>query len=349
MPHYHFSDARVTRRRRLHGGRVPRLRRARRTSSSRSASTGRSRRRREALPQVRLLRRATERRGRARPRSSGRTSTASATRRPPSSTSAAARTSPRTLTAWLAAKVEAPRSFAKGLKMPSYGFGAEDSQAVVTALLSLGAQPVPEAYRVLPAQPAGADPRGPRRRARGPLPLPLLSPDRRPGRRHLDRAAHVRGKQGPAQTGWSITSCSRTASGRSSTERMPIFHMPREEAVAARRRDRDALRRPAVPEDPFQGRPASDADPVEGERLYTTLGCRACHILGSNGGYYGPPLTDSGGTAEAGLDLHVAQGAAALARRRPLSRLRPDRPGRAATDRVPRDACTSRPRRRRGA
>ncbi len=27
--------------------------------------------------------------------------------------------------------------------------------------------------------------------------------------------------------------------------------------------------------------------------IYTTLGCRACHIIGTNGGYYGPPLSDT--------------------------------------------------------
>jgi hypothetical protein len=51
---------------------------------------------------------------------------------------------------------------------------------------------------------------------------------------------------------------------------------------------------PAIPADPFAGHPASDADPVEGQRLYVGLGCRGCHILGSSGGYYGPPLTEAG-------------------------------------------------------
>jgi hypothetical protein len=50
---------------------------------------------------------------------------------------------------------------------------------------------------------------------------------------------------------------------------------------------------PSIPEDPFAGRPAADADAAEGQRLYVTLGCRGCHILGTSGGYYGPPLTDT--------------------------------------------------------
>ena len=50
---------------------------------------------------------------------------------------------------------------------------------------------------------------------------------------------------------------------------------------------------PSVPDDPFAGRPPSDRDAAEGERLYTTLGCRACHIIGASGGYLGPPLSDT--------------------------------------------------------
>jgi mono/diheme cytochrome c family protein len=205
----------------------------------------------------------------------------------------------RTLTAWLTAKVEAPRSFAKGLRMPSYGLGAEDSQAVVTALLSLGAQPVPEAYRVLPAS--------------QPAPIPA-------GRigelvdRYRCLSCHQIGDRGAdistapltfegskVQRDWLIDYLGLSYSIRPIlTERMPIFHMPREEAVQLADAIETLFIDPRVPEDPFQGRPASDADTIEGERLYTTLGCRGCHILGSKGGYYGPPLTDSGGRLKPG-------------------------------------------------
>jgi mono/diheme cytochrome c family protein len=199
---------------------------------------------------------------------------------------------PRTLTAWLAAKVESPRSFAKGLKMPSYGLSPEDTQAVVTALLGLGAQPVPEAYRVLPAsQPA-------------PIPAGRVG-------QLIDRyrclSCHQIGDRGgdistaaltfegsKVQRDWLIDYMMLSFSIRPIlTERMPIFRIPRDEAVELADAISTLFVDPRVPEDPFQGRPASDADPAEGERLYVTLGCRACHIVGSKGGYYGPPLTDS--------------------------------------------------------
>ena len=60
---------------------------------------------------------------------------------------------------------------------------------------------------------------------------------------------------------------------------MPVLRVSREEATQLA----DALESfyldPRIPEDPFAGRPGSDADVAEGQRLYGTLGCRACHIL----------------------------------------------------------------------
>lgn len=65
-----------------------------------------------------------------------------------------------TLPAWLQAKLEDPRSLGTGLKMPSCGFPPEDTRAVVTALLSYGAEPVPDRYQHLPAQRASLVPGG---------------------------------------------------------------------------------------------------------------------------------------------------------------------------------------------
>ena len=50
---------------------------------------------------------------------------------------------PRTLTAWLGAKVTSPRSFANGLKMPTFTFDKGQQRAIVAALLSMPAAPVP--------------------------------------------------------------------------------------------------------------------------------------------------------------------------------------------------------------
>jgi mono/diheme cytochrome c family protein len=199
---------------------------------------------------------------------------------------------PRTLAAWLAAKVESPRTFAKGLKMPSYGLGPENAQALVTALLAFGAQPVPEAYRVAPAGHAAPIPGG------------------RIGQlieRYRCLSCHEIGDRGgdistapltfegsKVQRDWLVDYLVRPHAIRPIlTERMPDFRMPQDEAVELGEAIETLFVDPRVPDDPFRGRPASDSDTAEGARLYVTLGCRSCHIIGSSGGYYGPPLTDS--------------------------------------------------------
>ena len=205
----------------------------------------------------------------------------------------------RTLPAWLAAKIASPRSFARGLRMPSYEFNGDDTRAVVTTLLSLGAQPVPEAYRFTPPRAAALTPGGP---------VGAL----------LDRyrclSCHKIGEEGgdistapltfegsKVQRDWLVDYLVLSYSLRPILEeRMPVFRMPREEATRLADAFENFYVDPHISEDPFAGRPLADADAREGERLYGTLGCRACHIVGSSGGYYGPPLTEAGKKLKAG-------------------------------------------------
>jgi len=200
---------------------------------------------------------------------------------------------PRTLPAWLAAKLDAPRSFAQGLKMPSYEFGAEDAGAIVTALLSLGAQPVPEAYRFAPARPAAFLPAG---RVGALIDRYRCLSCHQIGDRGGDTSTAPLTYEGSkVRRDWLADYLVISYTLRPIlTDRMPVFRMPREEATLLADALEDFYVDPAIPDDPFAGRSSSDADPLEGQRLYTTLGCRACHILGSSGGYYGPPLTEAG-------------------------------------------------------
>ena len=200
---------------------------------------------------------------------------------------------PRTLPAWLAAKLGFPRSFAQGLRMPSFGFSPDDTRAVVTALLSLGAEPVPEAYRFATHRP------------------PAILPGGETGRlvdRYRCLSCHQIGNRGgdistapltfegsKVRRDWLVDYLVLSYSIRPILEeRMPILRMSREDAT----RLADAIEGfwvdAAISEDPFAGKPSADADPREGQRLYVELGCRACHLIGSaGGGYYGPPLTDT--------------------------------------------------------
>jgi mono/diheme cytochrome c family protein len=199
----------------------------------------------------------------------------------------------RTLPAWLAAKIDSPRSFAQGLRMPSYEFDAGDTRAVVTALLSLASQPVPEPYRFVAPRSVSLVPGGP---------VGALID------RYRCLSCHRIGEEGgdistapltfegsKVQREWLVDYLMLSYSLRPILEeRMPVLRMPREEAVQLADAFQSFYLDPRIPQEPFFGRPASDADTAEGQKLYANLGCRGCHIVGSAGGYYGPPLTDTG-------------------------------------------------------
>ena len=200
---------------------------------------------------------------------------------------------PRTLPAWLAAKLESPRSFAQGLKMPAYGFKPEESQAIVTALLSMGSQPVPEAYRFTPA----------------PRPVPV--PGGAVGAlfdKYRCLSCHQIGDKGG-----DISTAPLTSEGSKVKrewladylvlsytirpileDRMPVLHMSKEEAQVLASALETYYVDSGIPEDPYAGRPAASRDPAEGKHLFDALGCGACHITATSTGYYGPPLTEAG-------------------------------------------------------
>jgi len=199
---------------------------------------------------------------------------------------------PRNLSAWLNAKISAPRSFADGLKMPTFAFDAEQKRAIVTALLAIPTDPVPDAYRSVAVVQASMVPGGPignlvaRYRC--------LSCHRIGSRGGDISNAPLTQEGSKVNREWLVNYLTLPTSIRPIlSERMPIFQMPKDDAAKLA----DAIEMlyvdPIVPDDPWAGRPASDKDAAEGQRLYTTYGCRSCHIVGSNGGYYGPPLTDT--------------------------------------------------------
>ncbi len=199
---------------------------------------------------------------------------------------------PHTLDAWLAAKISAPRSFADGLKMPKFSFDPEQRRAIVTALLSMSSAPVPEPYRYIPPQQASVVPAGQvgeivdRYRC--------LSCHQFGSRGGDISTAPLTFEGSKVNRDWLVSYLMLPTSIRPLLpERMPIMKISKPEAEKLADAIETFYVDPSIPENPFAGRPAADADPKEGERLYTTLGCRSCHIIGSSGGYYGPPLTDT--------------------------------------------------------
>lgn len=214
---------------------------------------------------------------------------------------------PRTLPAWLAAKLSAPRSFAKGLKMPSFNFPPEDVRAVVTALLSIGAKAVPEKYRYVPSSTPSVIPGG----AVGHLVdrYRCLSCHRIGDRGGDVSTAPLTYEGSKVRKDWLVGYLLAPHAIRPILEdRMPNLSMSRADAELLAGAITTFYVDPAMPNDPFAGRPAADADPVEGKRLYTELGCRGCHIVGQSGGYYGPPLTDTASRLVPGWVYHWLKG-----------------------------------------
>ena len=199
---------------------------------------------------------------------------------------------PRTLPAWLAAKIDAPRSFAQGLKMPSYGLDAEDARAVVTALLSLGSEPPPERYRVEPSAAPALLPGG--QVGRLVESYRCLSCHRIGDRGDDISTAPLTFEGSKVKREWLVDYLAAPYTLRPILEeRMPALRITREQAGLLADAIENFYVDRAIAEDPFAGRPPGDADASEGSKLYVTLGCRGCHILGNSGGYVGPPLTDT--------------------------------------------------------
>ena len=199
---------------------------------------------------------------------------------------------PRTLEAWLAAKISEPRSFAAGLKMPTFAFDQAQRRAIVTALLAMPARAVPEAYRDAVTQQASMVPAGPI----GAIVshYRCLSCHQFGSRGGDTSTAPLTFEGSKVNRDWLAKYLLVPYSIRPILpERMPVLKISQADAE----RLADAIQTwyvdPGTVDDPFAGRPASDNDPAEGARLYTTLGCRSCHIIGKNGGYYGPPLTET--------------------------------------------------------
>jgi cytochrome c2 len=213
---------------------------------------------------------------------------------------------PRTLPAWLAAKLVDPRSFRPGLKMPAFDIKPEEVQAVVTALLASSADHLPDTYRVAAAA-REYDPPG----AFGRL-----------VERYRCQSCHL--IQG---TGADIATAPLTHQGSKVkrqwledymlvpttirpllTERMPPLRMSREEATVIT----DFIQNVYV-DDAIQQALFPDGPPPErverGRGLFRErYGCGACHMVDNQGGYYGPLLNGLGDRLEPGWIAWWLQG-----------------------------------------
>jgi mono/diheme cytochrome c family protein len=199
---------------------------------------------------------------------------------------------PRRLPDWLAAKVSNPRSFRDGLTMPRFGFTEHQTEALVTALLSMGQEPVPAAYQV-------------------PVHKPSYTPPGRFGalvRRYRCMSCHrIGGVGGDISTapltaegskvrpGWIADYLKLPTTVRPILEeRMLQLQMPEEERTFISNFAENVLRDDRIPDEIFSTPPSRD-EVERGRRLFhERYGCSACHMVGGSGGFYGPVLDGAG-------------------------------------------------------
>ncbi len=205
---------------------------------------------------------------------------------------------PRHLPDWLAAKVSDPRSFREGLRMPQFGFTPHQIEALVTALLSLGREPVPAAYAV-PAEEHAYSPPG--RFGE------LVNRYRCMSCHQIDGAggdistAPLTAEGSKVRPGWLAGYLKVPVSLRPVLEeRMIPLQMPDEDAAFIADFAENVLRDDRIPEDIFPDGPT--AGQIErGERLYyQRYGCQSCHMIAGKGGYYGPVLDGAGNRLKSG-------------------------------------------------
>jgi len=192
---------------------------------------------------------------------------------------------PRTLVAWLRAKISSPRVFREDLKMPSHDFTGEEVEALVTLLLgfvdapaprSLQAPPPPPVFR--PAGPFGALLRDVncltchRIRGTGGRIAPDLTAE----------GSRVKGD-------WLRKFLKAPDVIRPQLKQMPRFYLSDDEVEIAAGFIESALR-----DDRPSDEAPQDAAPAGGAKSFHEIGCHACHQIGSEGGALGPTLTTAG-------------------------------------------------------
>lgn len=194
-----------------------------------------------------------------------------------------------TLPNWLFLKLREPDKLAELSRMPTYAFTDLEAASVVVGLLSirkaeLPASRVTSAPRPEPYAPQGAFGALVARyrclschQVRGSGGTLSTVPLDRIGSQ-LQRAYLVDYLQNPGAVRVGIE------------ERMPNFRMTAAEAQTLAEYMSNVFA-----DDSLERQFPSDPEAVRrGQRLFTVLGCRGCHIVGGTGGYVGPDLSDTG-------------------------------------------------------
>jgi mono/diheme cytochrome c family protein len=210
---------------------------------------------------------------------------------------------PRTLSAWLGAKVIEPRSFGPSLKMPSFALNEGELTDIITAMMAMSKEYVPEDFR-----PGALS-------TVGPAPRPPSGDVGRLFSKYRCLACHMIGNLG---TDLSTAPLNFQGSKTKSdwlaeylvlpytiypllTERMPILGITPEEAKQMADYISAVYADDAIPASvPLLQGSALATAVTNGANVFRDKGCRSCHTVGDTGGYVGPPLSEAGDRLQSG-------------------------------------------------
>jgi mono/diheme cytochrome c family protein len=205
---------------------------------------------------------------------------------------------PRHLPDWLAAKVADPRSFREGLRMPRFGFTRHQIEALVTALLSLGSNPVPAAYAV-PAVKHSYTPPG--RFGELVSRYRCLSCHQIDGVGGDISTAPLTAEGSKVYPSWLAHYLEVPVSLRPVLEeRMIPLQMPEADAEFIADFAENVLRNDSIPETIFPSGPTPEQVDRGRNLYYRRYGCQSCHMIQGKGGYYGPMLDGAGNRLKTG-------------------------------------------------
>jgi len=190
---------------------------------------------------------------------------------------------PRTRKDYLLTKLETPRVYREGLRMPNFEFSLEEREALVTLLLGFSSREMPRRLMV-PKPTASFDPGG----EAGALirDLQCLTCHRIRGVGG-DYAPELSFEGSRARREWIESFLLAPYPLRPLLQQMPKFNLTPKEAKTLADFIHVSLTEPRLETMPE----AVNGNPQEGLRLYRERGCGLCHQVGVEGGAVGPDLT----------------------------------------------------------
>jgi len=202
---------------------------------------------------------------------------------------------PRTLVAYIQAKVTDPLSVNPAARMPQYRFTPEDLDAVTTALLAMDGPPATAGLRRLtvPREQPAFRPAGPFGKVYERYKCYVCHKFNGYGG---DLAPDLSFEGSRARRAWIVEFLKNPQTLRPTLVfRMPQFNITNQEADVLADYIGLVLQSPAVEGDEGDSKAYTTQMATLGKELYEVkYQCQSCHTIGSSGGYVGPNLSNAG-------------------------------------------------------